>query len=144
MVAWTDGSRAWLYGGAVSDGVRSKKLMATDQLWRLELPAAPARTVSRARRVTGQGFSEFTSPPVMAVQIERIVTNATKWPRARFGASAWLIHSVGRQLQLLGYGGSGSESVLNDGLLSESRYSNVRIAPLQDDFVRIIGQGVKI
>jgi hypothetical protein len=76
------------------------------------------------------------------VQIER--TNATKWPLARFGASAWLIHSVGGQLQLLGYGGSGSESVLNDGLLSESHYSNVRSAPLQDDFVRIIGQGVKI
>jgi hypothetical protein len=144
MVAWTDGSRAWLYGGVVSDGVRSKRLMATDQVWRLELPAAPARTVSRARRVTGQSFSEFTSPPVTVVQIERIATNATKWPRARFGASAWLIHSVGGQLQLLGYGGSGSESVLNDGLLSESHYSNVRSAPLQDDFVRIIGQGVKM
>ena len=108
------------------------------------MPAVPARIVLRARRVTGQIFSDFTGAPVTVVQIERIATNATKWPRARFGASAWLIYSVGEQLQSLGYGGSGSEGALNDGLLSESCYSNVQSAPLQDDFVRIIDQGVKI
>ena len=144
MVAWTDGSRVWLYGGAVSDGVSSKQLVATDHLWRLELPSAPVR-VSRVRRVADHGFSDSTGPPVSvtAVHIERKTTNALQWPRARFGASAWLIHGVGGELQLLGYGGSGSECAHNDGLLPESalesHYSNCQTAPLHDDFVRIIG-----
>jgi hypothetical protein len=134
MVAWTDGTRAWLYSGAVSDGVRSKKLMATDQLWRLELPAAPVRV----SRVTGQVLSTFTSPrPVTAVQIERIATNAMQWPRARSGASAWLIHSVGGQLQLYGYGGSGNECPQNDSPHCKMTLQN----DLQDGFVRIIDQG---
>ena len=137
MVAWTDGTRAWLYSGDMSVGLRSKKLMATDQLWRLELPAAPVR-VSRVRLVTGQVLSTFTSPrPVTAVQIERTATNAMQWPRARSGASAWLIHSVGGQLQLYGYGGSGNECAQNDSPHCKMTLQN----DLQDDFIRIIGQG---